>query len=218
MCMGFNPKEVCLSITIECPFRRYFMTSCDLEKWITLLTQIEVIGEPSPLSAEQLLYFELRAGVTLPSGYKEFCQVFGDGVFGRNMFSIECPKTEDVKGQLISHAEIIAACKFAKSASEYPLEIKILLDSAYLIGFGEGYVLFVLDLRTYSESDQSYDIYAFDDNGHFYKVGRDFFEFVRDFCMGTKAEEDFPELLKGLPVDLEEDSVFARRAFITNSI
>lgn len=197
------------------------MTSCNLEKWRKLLREIEVTleinDEPLHLNEEQLLDFESQAGVMLPSGYKEFCQIFGRGGFCDDLvqWSIDCPDLKDIEGHLISSADIIAAQKSSLSQCKNRdlVEVQRLLDSAYLFGMGPSIIL-IFDLRTYSELDESYDIYAIDDDGRFYKVGRDFFEFIRDFCMGTKAEEEFLELLMGMLAEFEEGGKYGRKTFV----
>lgn|GEM_PF-3903395 len=48
-----------------------------------------------------------------------------------------------------------------------------------------------------------------------YFIGRSFFEFIRNVCMGDKAEKCFPKLVEG--VDLEsdlQDPVRERRTFV----
>lgn len=181
------------------------MASKNLEKWKLLFNQVEVLLEytagPSILNEAQLLDFESRASLILPEEFKEFCQVFGDGKFGSNMFFIEIPDIEDVKGQLISNEIILDSCKGSFSWSS---EVKELLESAYLFGGGDNFVSFIFDLRTYSEQDKSYDIYGVACRAGLTRyLGRDFFEFVRDFCIGEQAKE-VPELLVKVPPEFVE--------------
>lgn len=176
------------------------MTGTSLEQWRCLLAQTEIIYEFSEpgqlliLSAEQLSEFEGQAGVVLPSAYKEFCQVFGSGVFGRTNFKIHSPDLKDVEGQLASNQHIM---EVAKGAYSYPEHVQQLLDAAYLFGWGEGYVIFFFDLRSYSDTDKSYDIYGICDAVKpVYNLGRDFFAFIRDVCLGDRAMEEFSELVE----------------------
>lgn len=182
------------------------MATEDLEKWKLLLAQVEVIlawtTGLSTLNSAQLLDFEFSAKVILPKGYKNFCQVFGDGKFGVNMLFIEIPDIENVEGQLTSNKIILDSCKDSFSWS---IEVQELLDSAYLFGGGDNFVSLIFDLRTYSEQDKSYDIYGVAcQSGLSCYLGRDFFEFVRDFCIGERAKE-VSELLVKVPPDLVED-------------
>jgi hypothetical protein len=64
-----------------------------LEKWQFLLNQLEIIQTPYGeefWSLEQLNQFEAENNIIFPTGYKEFCQIFGTGVFGDSV-SIFCP-------------------------------------------------------------------------------------------------------------------------------
>jgi len=53
---------------------------------------------------------------------------------------------------------------------------------------------YLWDLGSYDESDQSCDIYLVptDDLDRTTKLGRDFFEFVNDFCLGSRARKVLP--------------------------
>ncbi len=189
----------------------------NLEKWRALLTQTRIIYRFNNYlfhrSSEQLLEFEEQAGFPLPSEYKEYCQVFGPGLFTKNWFKINCSDAEDVGREPFSNPDTIAAIKGSWPYSE---DVHKLLDSAYIFGIGDGYIFFLFDLRTYSESDQSYDIYIMDDERehtvHYF--GRSFFEFIRDICLGDRVPLEFPSLLNlpEDPDDIEPD--FGQRAFV----
>jgi hypothetical protein len=162
------------------------MTDDALAKWRLLLAQTEVkykwTDHLSTRSAEQLLEFESRAELILPTGYKEYCQVFGYGRFGINCFSIECPPLEDVEGGVILNRDVISA---AKGAYPYPEDVLRLLDSALLFGLGDGYILFGFDLRTYSDSDESYNIFAIGEKSIdtvYNNIGRDFLH-LSEICV-----------------------------------
>ena len=52
------------------------------------------------------------------------------------------------------------------------------------------------DLRSYNNSDKSCDIYwANSDcfNGDIYKIGRDFYRFITELCLGEQSYEILPE-------------------------
>ena len=169
----------------------------DLEKWKTLLAQTEVIYENTDhlwtQSSSQLLEYQNKTGVTLPSEYKEFCQIFGSGSFTKNEFQIFCPDpTDEGRGPVSSEDAIVAI----KESYPYPEEVHELLDSSYMFGVGNGFIFFLFDLRTYSDLDKSYDIYLVDDeiNNSVHYLGRSFFEFIQEMCLGERATLEFPML------------------------
>jgi hypothetical protein len=69
------------------------MTDDALSKWKLLLDQTEVKyrwkDHLLTRSSEQLLEFESQAKLILPTGYKEYCQIFGSRRFGINCFTLE---------------------------------------------------------------------------------------------------------------------------------
>jgi len=59
-------------------------------------------------------------------------------------------------------------------------------------------------LRSYKKPDDSYDIYwlHYDDfDGEVYQVGRDFFDFIHDFCLGRKSYSFLPESMQPEPCE-----------------
>ncbi|WP_445632126.1 SMI1/KNR4 family protein [Nostoc sp. DSM 114167] len=158
--------------------------------------------ELSTLNEITLKNFESQAGFALPQEYKNFCQVFGSGEFGFNQFFIEVPNCEDIEGGLTSNEIILESCKDSFSWS---LKVQELLDNAYLFGGGNNFLSFIFDLRTYSEQDERYDIYALQFySGFISYLGRDFFKFICDFCIGEQAKE-VPGLLVQVPPMLDKD-------------
>lgn len=174
-------------------------------------------GSLPTLTEDQLQKFESQADLILPQGYREFCQIFGSGQFGWDGFFIDSPDIDEIEKQLGSDRCIFEACKGNLEAykgnyySSQSNEIDELLDNAYLFGGGSGLIAFVFDLRTYNEQDLSYDIYGINCDSDFVcYLGRDFFEFVRDICMGDRAKQEFPELLLGSSLDFDENNLFYR--------
>ncbi len=181
------------------------MNNYDLDKWRELLSHIKLDGKTNPASIEELSRYEAETGFTLPKAYKEYCQVFGTGIFDHNSFSIDSPPW-----LLVGDMDMIEAFKYRY---DYPVEVIHLLDSAHVFGTAPSYVLFFFDSRTYSEEDKSYDIYGIGDGlNEVYKLSRDFFEFIRDYCIGTKAE-NFPELVVGIPSDYFETGRYQNKTF-----
>ncbi|MEG3863741.1 SMI1/KNR4 family protein [Microcoleus sp. herbarium12] len=172
-----------------------------MQKWRSLLAHLEVFDEQGEcLSEEEILEFETRNNIELPKDYKIFSQIFGSGVFG-NMINIYSP----IHSHYFHQYPLETIRYEITNRLWYPLEeleknmnlesIVDLLKGAFV--FGEdcaGYIA-IFDLRTYSESDYSCDIYwvhcpEFD--GGIYLVGRNFLEFVCNFCLGTKSYEVLP--------------------------
>jgi SMI1-KNR4 cell-wall len=169
-----------------------------LAKWKTLLSQTEVIysrtDHLSTRTLDQLLEFESRAGFILPSEYKEFCQIFGPGYFTRYAITINCSSAEEADCEPISNLDTKTAIKGSYPYSE---SVNDLVDAAYIFGMiNIGYVFLLFDLRSYRSVDESYDIYLLDDEceNAAYCLGRSFFEFVRDVCLGERITLEFPRL------------------------
>jgi WD40 repeat protein len=179
-----------------------------IEKWLALINQLEVIenAEGSEIWSEaELQKFEFEASIILPENYKEFCQVFGTGLFGEYM-RIYCPDSVICNLLLNSIKDEInklAAPKYEKIFDFTSLAK--LFDSAFVFGDTLSENVVFWDLRTYDEFDKSYDIYIANSDcfdGKVYKVGRDFYEFVRDFCLGMKSYEVLPESMRPSPQEL----------------
>jgi len=168
-------------------------------------------GSLPTLTEDQLQKFESEAGFILPQGYKEFSQVFGSGQFGANGFGVGCPDIHDIEGHLGNNESMLQGCRH-NDTSEWLNEVKELLNHAYIFGLGGNKLAFIFDLKSYKESDRSCDIYGVDSsNDVICYLGRDFFEFVRDICIGNRAKEEFPELLLGDASCVDENNLFYRR-------
>lgn len=161
----------------------------------------------SNLSEEELNLFESKTRLVLPQEYREYCQVFGSGRFGLNDFYIDCPSLQYLEKRLGSNQCILEAHipRIVKKGHTVvkPCEATELLKNAYLIGSGIEDQLFVFDLRTYSEQDRSYDIYATlsdtPDGAEIYYLGRSFYSFIRDVCLGTATNKNFTDWLGFIP-------------------
>lgn len=172
-----------------------------MQKWQSLLAHLEVFDERGEcLSEEEMLEFETTNNIKLPKDYKFFSQVFGSGRFGEFII-IYSP----IHSHYFHQFPLETIQYEITNRLWYPLEeleknmnlesIADLLKGAFVFGEDGGTYIAIFDLKTYSESDYSCDIYwvhcpEFD--GGIYRVGRDFFEFVCDFCLGTKYYEILP--------------------------
>ncbi|MEM6614346.1 MAG: SMI1/KNR4 family protein [Cyanobacteria bacterium P01_C01_bin.72] len=187
----------------------------NLQKWFTLLEQVEVVHRRDPkmhtITLEQIEQFESQSGFILPQEYKEYCQVFGSGIFGITLLRVYCPDHLNVEEHLISLQDAINACV---DFSDYTEEEKQIFESAYVFGYGADYTLFIFDSKTYSSEDKSVNIYGISELDTIYFIGRSFYEFVRDVCMGDKAETCFPELVEGVDPESDlQDPISGSRTF-----
>jgi hypothetical protein len=149
----------------------------------------------STLSRSELEHFERESQIILPAEFQQYCLIFGSGIFGYSEFQIIAPNINEVSRFIESNKIIIEACEASEHWTQQSREI---LHNSYLFGYGPGEVDFLFDLRTYSSSDQSYVIYGIECySGYQHNFGRDFFAFIRDYCIGKRADDDCPELLVG---------------------
>jgi hypothetical protein len=192
------------------------MTTHALEKWRTLIAQLELVSAGQrdnlvPFNEDQLLMAETRIDHPLPQEYKEYCQVFGSGRFGPHRFLIRTPPLEPIDPRADRINDALKCSYRTYAEEELSSETEALLDAAFEFGSGEDcFLIFFFDLRSYRESDQSCNIYAFceRDTIHIYNLGRSFFAFIRDVCIGNRVE-DYPKLIFN-PEDLTEEEQESR--------
>jgi SMI1-KNR4 cell-wall len=173
------------------------------EKWQNLLARVELIesgeGQEIP-SEEELLEFESQTSSILPFEYKEFCKLFGTGIFGDNL-RIYCPPDIEMSqisiGVMLDEIESFPNLKHSKVM---PItDIKNLLDYSLVFADTPCSDAILWDLRTYSDLDKSYDIYWTNDDGFdgdIYQVGRDFFEFVEKFALDINSYKVLPKSMR----------------------
>ncbi|MEG3936472.1 MULTISPECIES: WD40 domain-containing protein [unclassified Microcoleus] len=177
------------------------------QKWQALLNYLEFIEDPycgEVWDEQQIINFELQNNVVLPADYKDFCQVFGGGMFGDYM-QLWCPSKELQLGINVLKIEID---NYVYNNPDNSLDLESLnklLSYAFVFGDNSCAEILFWNLESYSNLDNSCDIYlvrldSFE--GNLYQVGRNFFEFVCDFCLGTKAYEVLPEWMHPYPQEL----------------
>ena len=168
----------------------------ELGKWLNLRSQVEIIDQisfPLTSSAEEFSTLESRLNLRLPSGYRLFCQTFGRGRFGYDWILIEAPKLDDLEMLLRSNEEIIFAYKY-RFEDENKEEVVSLLDRSFVFA-SCNQVIFLFSQEASKDLNLAWKIHAIDDDGNLHDFGQNFFEFVRDCCLGNKVEEEFPEML-----------------------
>ena len=159
-------------------------------------------GDRNTRTEEQLHSFEADNGIILPTEYKNFCKVFGSGVFGHYL-TIYSPEFEQVYVNYL-RMELEDSVGIEDSELGYrlrdgetlPVEaIRRILDSAFIFGGASNAELFFWDLQTYDPHDESYDIYItrVEDFPGIYLVGRNFLEFIQTFGRGNGSYGSLPE-------------------------
>jgi SMI1 / KNR4 family (SUKH-1) len=186
----------------------------NLDKWRSLLSELEVFDFDATnpmvtMSEENVLWVEKQSGITLPQGYKEYCQVFGSGTFGGTELRIQIPMDDPCdERENINLLRNYPVKEFYEiEHGNLPAEIDNLFNHGYQFGgttMFYGFLFF--DLRTYSCQDLSCDIYAFleRESIYIYHFGRDFFAFIRDICINDQSQDQFPKLVSR-PEELDEN-------------
>lgn len=179
-----------------------------LEKWQNLLSTLELTDgdETEILNRSALKRFESEYCMVLPGEYKHFCEVFGTGILG-NFIRIYCPSRSLIDSQDIVSGMIEQLNRYPSSNAERDQNYLELLRTSFRFGDDAwGSAIIFWDLRSYSEVDDSYDIYyaAWEmpetDNAIF--ICRNFFDFVQNFCFGTKAYEILPDPEISCPAEI----------------
>lgn len=177
-----------------------------LKKWETLLSSLSVTKRSELTCPEaQFAQAEAELGFRFPAGYTEYCRVFGSGSMGQGdapeLFRIYCPCCPTSSFDIRRTGHDLIRLKLDLDAS-MPMDdrqkektLLRLLESGYAFGDTDRADSFMWDLTTYSEADRSYDIYWIPDESieESALVGRDFFEFVSEFCLGGGWKIMFPD-------------------------
>lgn len=176
------------------------------KKWQQLIEKLEITTDESGsevFDAEELESVEGWNKIKLPTDYKEFCQTLGTGLLADRV-RIFCLTEEYIANERSSLNR--AMLKIQEHLQNHPLgnlsRDRTFIDLLKLaLPFGDLYdsdLLLVWDLRTYSASDDSYDIYLIncgtpecDDP---ILLDRVFFDFVQNFCYGSRLSELLPDI------------------------
>jgi hypothetical protein len=163
-----------------------------IDQWNELLKGINILGEPSHLTPSKFNELDYDFSVVLPKDYIYFLEVFGQGFLGE---SIRIRWPGQWSKVLIRHyVELLETYKNSGSYTEEDIKPNLdLLSNSFAFGDTDTSELLVWDLRTYSTSDDSYDIYWIGlSSSKSYLVGRDFYEFVSSFCFGEQMFDKLP--------------------------
>jgi len=180
-----------------------------VERWRVLLRSCKVEGTDSSFNTRQDVdLLEGEMGIKLPNAYKEFCEVFGSGLFG-GFIAIFCPNSVGSMVDVRNQAGTLGALREQMILEENQGGVawddetvtkdkaKLVLANAFVFGSNPNAHAFLWDLQSYRESEDSCDIYLVptDDVHSMRLVGTDFYEFIKDFCLGAKANEVLPDNL-----------------------
>jgi hypothetical protein len=181
-----------------------------LQDWQNLLARLkherpeQVQPEEDTRTAEELQAFEAEAGIKLPASYKEFCQVFGTVQLGKyvEVYSPYFERSNALKASLKLDLEL----ELSKGVPLNSEEISTLIDSAFVFTFTPSGDCILWDFRTYSNIDESYDIYLVPSNEMegIYPLGRNFFEFIIKFCLGYQSYKILPKYRRPRKRDIRQ--------------
>jgi hypothetical protein len=158
-----------------------------LEYWGRLIDTIEVINSPliEIMTSEEILAFEQTHNLLLPQDYKDFCQILGTGQANKYL-NIYSPTDSLIKHQQLIHLTIRHISKFPSNNVQQDLLKIDLLKNSFMFGDDSCSCMYMWDLRTYSNLDNSYDIYcgvwdspAYSFDREYQLMGRSFLEFAK---------------------------------------
>jgi hypothetical protein len=174
--------------------------SQDLERWIDLFNEFQVRCNPFLSSEEDLQIFEAHIGFKLPKEYREYCQVFGTGMFYETIVVYDVCSSGFIYPwnpvyRMFCQLEDFKEALRVGYRRRNP-EVLSMIDSWHIFGRRalSGTIFFIFDLSSYGELDQACDIYMVaDSNLGVIKLGRSFYQFVCDYCIGSRLKEEFPD-------------------------
>jgi SMI1-KNR4 cell-wall len=189
------------------------------QRWDNLLKLLSIDKSWSEVAPpNHFASLEQKLGTKFPEDYQYFCQVLGSGS-PDNYLRLYC-LDEDIilEGRYTAEymierinyqiEERSSKTLLELKAEGYPLDRDFdsyieLLKSALIFGDCNSECVMFWDLRTYSSSDDSYDIYWHSQDAPEYdipiKIGRDFTDFVCDFLYGQLPCQLIPEVFPELP-------------------
>lgn len=174
------------------------------DKWLQLINPLQIIGKSEvEFSETDFDIAEKELKLKFPSGYKDFCRVFGAGMLN-NHVRLYCPYNSQSRFDIRNHLWQMEALQDELSSEKdrfrkgIPCDVNDdlikLLDRISINGItfadtGNANI-FIWDLYSYSETDQSYDIFmtTLDGLRNTELVGRDFYHFIKDYCL----DKEFP--------------------------
>jgi predicted transposase YdaD len=160
-----------------------------MKKWYELLKDANVKKTQYLISVDDLQTFEIDNNVSLPEEYKEFCQVFGSGVFG-NEIKIYCPPAIEYTHNVV--AILGSGLEFLKQTNQISIHraehIARLFKNALIFGCTSSSSYFLWSL-TAENSDDCENIYMVNldsfecEGGEIEIVCKSFYKFIKDIAL-----------------------------------
>jgi SMI1-KNR4 cell-wall len=168
-----------------------------LNKWQELLNSVEFSPDFNlkPIDREVIDNCEAELGIKFPEDYKDYCQVFGEVDYGKEI-AITTADVDTVRNSRQQCQDILDSYEegdYSKSGWANVLVMRRVSESGFVFGSSPNAIDFGFDLSTYSEIDKSCDIYMIyycDGDPIIWNIGRDFYSFIKDCCLGTKLDGD----------------------------
>jgi hypothetical protein len=170
------------------------------------MSRLEIISRErlQSCSNQEINLFESNSGIILPSDFKDFCRVFGTSSFGE-FVGISCPPDVEFSREISDNLRQALERLRETDIRFESRAVDDILENALIFGADQTQDFFLWDLRTYSLEDDSYDIYFVTVNlPEAYLIGRSFFEFVTEYCLGERAFDVLPESLHPLKGDIQQ--------------
>ncbi|AFY70064.1 hypothetical protein Pse7367_1786 [Thalassoporum mexicanum PCC 7367] len=174
-----------------------------MDKWRSLLSQINFTGAEYPTFTDtEIEEFEQKTGIILPQDCKDYCKVFGNGMFSE-LYDINClnaKMAEECKDDLLiswnmerdSLTKLINRFGISKEEEEELTQVNQIIEliTRSFVFASKEEQFFLWDLDSYNNLNRSYKIWTVElELPYFYCIGSDFFEFARDFCLGLNRHK-----------------------------
>jgi hypothetical protein len=164
------------------------MIYSNFQKLQNLVERIEIINpHRETISINEFQSIEKKISYELPNDYKYFCQKLGTGR-ASGFIDLYCMSEKAIENSYQATSDMVDRIDKSLVSKEKNHEyIKLLQKALIFASFNDDRVI-LWDLRTYDFKDGSYDIYWCDlyspDLYEPIKIGRNFTDFICDFCYG----------------------------------
>jgi hypothetical protein len=181
-----------------------------MQSFIERLSVVDFNEPRETMSPDDFLPIEKRLGCKFPDEYKYLCQKLGGGLlnyfvgiysFNNEFTDRNYEEVENMTARINYGVEIRKRDERSGHSDPYfyrqDEKYIELLKSAFIFADFNGDRAIFWDLRTYQVDDDSYDIYWYSmncpDAEEPILTGRDFNDFIQDFCYGKLAYELIPD-------------------------
>ncbi len=180
--------------------------------WSQWLQQFKIIEKPDEygsaetMIAAQIAEIEQANSIRFPEGYKRFCETFGSCAFDYSGHRMYCPSFLLSEVRLDSLRIELSRLERSRNNAGFGFRpwgeiddsvkisnLKQLINkTGFVFGDDSTAAIFIFDTSSYSEADQSCDIWLGAGDGElnrFEYLGRSFYDFFLRFCLNT--EDDY---------------------------